>query len=240
MRVLDELQRKVLILSKRANGERVEGRRAAFAAVILAILLIATAIGAWLWLRSRGIDPTGMSAADVESLVKGWAPWTWLASIALMVLHSFVPLPAEIIALANGMLFGPWWGVVVTWIGAMLGAVLAYGLARALGRPAVRGLVPARHWARLEAIPVRAGPLLVIRLMPVISFNLVNYAAGLLGVPLWRFLWTTALGILPIVVTMVVLGRELMAAPWWVWSAFALACVLLLGLLRLARVNTGE
>ncbi len=199
------------------------------------ILLLAAAIGAWLWLRARGIDLGAMSTADVEAMVRGWAPWAWLGSIALMVLHSFVPLPAEIIALANGMLFGPWWGVVVTWVGAMLGAVLAYGLARALGRPAVRAFIPAKHWARLEAIPVEAGPLLVIRLMPVISFNLVNYAAGLLGVPWWRFLWTTALGILPIVVTMVVLGRELMAAPWWIWGAFALASVALLGLLRILR-----
>ncbi len=216
-----------------ARERRLEGRTAAVAAGILVLLLIAATVGGWFWLRARGIDLGETSTADVEAMVKGWAPWSWLASIALMVLHSFVPLPAEIIALANGMLFGPWWGVALTWAGAMLGAVLAYGLARALGRPAVRAFLPARHWARLEAIPVEAGPLLVIRLMPVISFNLVNYAAGLLGVPWWRFLWTTALGILPIVVTMVVLGRELMAAPWWIWGAFALACLALLGLLRL-------
>ena len=216
-----------------ARERRVEGRTAAIAAAILALLLIAAAIGGWVWLRARGIDLSAMSTADVEAMVRSWAPWTWLGSIALMVLHSFVPLPAEIIALANGMLFGPWWGVAVTWVGAMLGAVLAYGLARALGRPAARAFIPTRHWARLEAIPIQAGPLLVIRLMPVISFNLVNYAAGVLGVPWWRFLWTTALGILPIVVTMVVLGRELMAAPWWIWGAFAVVCIALLGLLRI-------
>ena len=229
---MGEAETKVLILSK-GHQARVEGRTAAAAAGLLALLLLATAIGGWLWLRARGIDLGEMSTADVEAMVKGWAPWSWLGSIALMVLHSFVPLPAEIIALANGMLFGPWWGVAVTWVGAMLGAVLAYALARALGRPAVRAFIPARHWTKLEAIPVEAGPLLVIRLMPVISFNLVNYAAGLLGVPWWRFLWTTAVGILPIVVTMVVLGRELMRAPWWIWGAFAIVCVALLGLLRI-------
>jgi len=218
-----------------ARGRGVEGRTAAIAAVVLAALLIAAAIVIWLWLRARGIDLSAMNTADVEAMVESWAPWTWLGSIVLMVLHSFVPLPAEIIALANGMLFGPWWGVVVTWVGAMLGAVLAYGLARALGRPAVHAVIPARHWAKLEAIPVEAGPLLVIRLMPVISFNLVNYAAGLLGVPWWRFLWTTAVGILPLAITMVVLGRELMAAPWWSWGAFAVACLTLLGLLGIRR-----
>src|SRR5690348_11077863 len=88
-----------------ARQRRVEGRAAAVAAGGLALVLIVAIIAAWLWLRARGIDLAEMSAADVEAMVKGWAPWTWLASIALMVLHSFVPLPAEIIALANGMLF---------------------------------------------------------------------------------------------------------------------------------------
>jgi hypothetical protein len=43
-------------------------------------------------------------------------------------------------------------------------------------------------------------------------------------------------GACPIVVTMVVLGRELMAAPWWVWGAFALAS---LALLRMKGRNIG-
>jgi uncharacterized membrane protein YdjX (TVP38/TMEM64 family) len=215
-----------------ARQRRVEGRTAAFVAAALVLLLVAATTGGWMWLEARGIDLGSLDAADMERLVAAWAPWSWLGSIVLMVLHSFVPLPAEIIALANGMLFGSWWGVAITWVGAMLGAILSYALARWLGRPAVRWVIPARHWARLEAVPVSAGALLVIRLMPVISFNLVNYAAGLLGVPWARFLWTTGLGILPITVTMVVLGRELMAAPWWVWGAFAAACVALLLLLR--------
>ena len=44
------------------------------------------------------------------------------------------------------------------------------------------------------------------RLVPVISFNLINYAAGILHVSWWRFLWTTSLGILPITVASVVLA----------------------------------
>ena len=74
-----------------ARERRVEGRTAAVTAAVAALLLIAAVIGAWLWLRGRGIDLSAMSTADVEAMVKGWAPWTWLGSIALMVLHSFVP-----------------------------------------------------------------------------------------------------------------------------------------------------
>ena len=202
------------------------------AALVLVLLITA----AWRWLSRNGIDVTALSSRDVEALVARWGAWAWAGSIALMVLHSFLPLPAEVIAVGNGMLFGAWQGVLVTWTGAMLGAALAYGLARALGRPVLRWVVPARHRARLEGIPTEAPALLAIRLMPVISFNLVNYAAGVLGVPWWRFLWTTGLGILPLVVTMVVLGREMTAAPWWLWAGFALVCVaLLLALWRRKR-----
>jgi len=221
-----------------ANAEiptQAQRRTAAAVAAVAALALAAAVALAWRALEARGIDPSALTAAEVEEFVAAWQPWSWLGSIVLMVLHSFLPLPAEFIAIANGMLFGPYWGVAVTWIGAMLGAILAFGLARALGRPFLRWVVPPRQWARLEALPVRPGPLLAIRLMPVVSFNLVNYAAGMLGVPWWTFLWTTALGILPLVVAMVVVGRELMAAPWWVWAGFAAASLILLAIPRLWR-----
>jgi len=221
-----------------ANAEfptLAQRRTAAALAAAVALALVAAVAYLWIALAARGIDLTALTASEVETFVLAWQPWSWLGSIALMVLHSFLPLPAEFIALANGMLFGPLWGVAITWVGAMLGAILAFALARALGRPFLRWVVPPRQWERIERLPVAAGPLLAVRLMPVISFNLVNYAAGMLGVPWWTFLWTTALGILPIVVAMVVAGRELMAAPWWVWVGFAAASLALLALPRLRR-----
>jgi uncharacterized membrane protein YdjX (TVP38/TMEM64 family) len=54
---------------------------------------------------------------------------------------------------------------------------------------------------------------LVLRLIPVVAFNLVNYAAGLARISWWTFTWTTALGILPAVVLLVVLGNRLASLP---------------------------
>jgi len=48
-------------------------------------------------------------------------PFAALAPIGLMVVHSFVPFPAEMLVIANGMLFGPVRGIIITWIGAMPG-----------------------------------------------------------------------------------------------------------------------
>lgn len=204
---------------------RRPGREAAAAAGAIAAgaLIVALALLAWRWMTANGIDPTALTSADVEAFTRAWGPWGAVGSVVLMVLHSFVPLPAEIIAVSNGMMFGAGLGIALTWLGAMLGAVLSFALARRLGRPALRRLLPEAQWRRIDTLPMRPSALLLVRLVPVISFNLVNYAAGVLGVGWWPFLWTTALGILPLTVLMVLLGKELMAAPWWAWALAAAA-----------------
>jgi uncharacterized membrane protein YdjX (TVP38/TMEM64 family) len=66
---------------------------------------------------------------DTVALIRSWGAWGVVGSIGLMVAHSFVPFPAELLAIANGMVFGPIAGTVVTWVGAMLGAFAAFGAA---------------------------------------------------------------------------------------------------------------
>jgi uncharacterized membrane protein YdjX (TVP38/TMEM64 family) len=48
-----------------------------------------------------------------------------------------------------------------------------------------------------------------LRLFPILSFNLINYALGLTVVSWGRFMWTTAVGIIPMTLLMVVLGAQL-------------------------------
>ena len=202
-------------------------RRDAAIMLVAALLLGALVFALWLVLARHGIDLAALDEAKVERFVRAWGAWSALASIALMVLHSFVPLPAEIIPIANGMLFGPLLGIALTWAGAMLGAALSFALARWLGRGFVRLVMSEARYQRLAQIEPRPGTLLYARLVPLISFNLVNYAAGLMGVPWSTFLWTTALGILPLTVAMVLLGGAMLRAPLWLWAAIAAALLLL-------------
>jgi uncharacterized membrane protein YdjX (TVP38/TMEM64 family) len=183
----------------------------------------------WASLGGPGFEPGWfeLSPAQVEEFVASWGMWGVAASMALMVLHSFVPIPAEVIAIANGMMFGPWWGTLVTWAGAMLGAISAFAVARWLGRPVVRRFVAEERRAGIEAWTRRPGSLLLLRLIPVVSFNLVNFAAGLAGTSWWTFLWTTALGILPLTVVSVVLGARIFEIAWWVWAVIGVAVALL-------------
>ncbi len=161
----------------------------------------------------------GISVQDIEDTILSWGPWGVAGSIGLMVLHSFLPFPAEFLALANGMLYGPIWGVAITWVGAMLGAFASFGLARWLGRPFVAHMVARRDWLLLDDWAAHQGGrmVLIARFIPVIAFNLVNYAAGLTRISWWTFTWATGLGILPVTVLMVIMGDNIDTLAWQWW-----------------------
>ncbi len=159
------------------------------------------------------------SVEGTAQQIRDWGMWGVAGSIGLMVAHSFLPFPAEIIACANGMVYGPWWGTVITWVGAMLGASFAFAVVRTLGRPFVERMVPAGQWERMSLWSQDRGAaaLLVARLVPVIAFNLINYVAALTGISWWTFLWATGLGILPLVILLSILGDRMLAMPLWAW-----------------------
>lgn len=167
----------------------------------------------------EGVLPGGdISGEELAARIRSWGAWAVAGSIGLMVIHSFVPFPAEILGMANGMVFGVFWGVAVTWTGAMMGAYLAFGLSRLLGLRVLRRTLPERRWRSLESFSRTEGgvTLLMSRLIPVISFNLINYAAGLTAISWWTFTWATALGILPLTILMVVVGNRMAELPWGV------------------------
>jgi len=188
---------------------------------VTAAVAACVALGFGLRSVEQAMAQLDLSVEGIERIAEAWGAWAPVASISLMILHSFIPFPAELIAIANGMLFGPVWGTLVTWIGAMSGAALAFALARRYGRPLVDRLIARKAWTGAEALYAccDARTLLLARLVPVISFNLINYAAGILGVGWWRFLWTTSLGILPITLASVALGNQLAGPMWDAWLA---------------------
>ena len=186
---------------------------------LIAAVLVVLAIGTlawWIWPLMPG---TQSAVRQTEDLIRSWGAWGVLGSISLMVAHSFLPFPSEIIALANGMLYGQLWGTVITWVGAMLGASAAFAVVRTLGQPVLRKLLPSSSDARLSRWSREQGgiALLLARLIPVIAFNLINYAAALTAITWWTFLWATGLGILPLAIVLAVLGDNVLDMPPWGW-----------------------
>lgn len=216
-------------ITGRADGLRPHQRLA------LAGLGVLVVVGGVL---AVSLDETWLAGGDLSGWIERLGVWGPIAVAGLMVLHSFVPFPAEFLALAAGAVFGTVLGTVVIWSGAMVGAVLSFGLARWLGRAAVETLLPARHRAALDdwSADQGAATLLVSRFIPVIAFNLINYAAGLTPVSLWTFLWTTGLGILPLTILMVHMGATMAELSWpWLIGVSAAGIVGIAGLHWLAK-----
>jgi uncharacterized membrane protein YdjX (TVP38/TMEM64 family) len=207
-------------------------------AIVVAITAILGLI-AFQRLPGGGLDPRilSLTASEVKDYAEAWAPWSAVVSIGLMVLHSFLPLPAEIIAVANGMMFGVVGGILITWIGAMLGATLSFGIARSFGRPGLRRLVSERQWRTINSWELRPASLLLARLIPLISFNLINYGAGLAGVAWWPFLWTTSIGILPLTVVSVAFGDAILQASWELTALIIVGAVFFWSLLHHSRLH---
>lgn len=168
-------------------------------------------------------------ASRYETLVEQAGPWAPAFAIGAMVIVSFLPLPAETVAIANGMAFGQWGGILLTWIGAMIAATLAFCLARWLGQPVIHRTLPARMMAGFEQRALRWGApfLLLVRLIPFIPYTVVNYGSGLAPIKFRTYLWTSAVGMTPPIFAFVSAGAMMKESPSLGWATIvATLCVL--------------
>jgi uncharacterized membrane protein YdjX (TVP38/TMEM64 family) len=126
-----------------------------------------------------------------------WAP---VVSFMLMVLQSVAaPLPAFIITFANAGLFGWVKGAILSWSSAMAGATLCFFIARFYGRNVVEKLTSKYALESVDIFFEKYGKyaILIARLLPFVSFDIVSYAAGLTSMGFWSFFWATGIGQLP-------------------------------------------
>lgn len=134
-----------------------------------------------------------------------------LTLLVLAMLHSIVFYPAEILDAAAGFVWGFWLGLLLVMIGWMLNAWLSWLIGRHAGHPLLYRLVGHDRFVALETAIERGGVflLLTMRLIPIVPFSLFTIVAGATRVPLWRLLWTTAVGYLPLTALFVYLGTQL-------------------------------
>ena len=152
---------------------------------------------------------------QVIKLIRSWGVAAPLMSVLLMITQAIVaPIPAFLITAANGMVFGSFWGALISWIGALMGALTSFYIARLFKKVALRKIV--RNQKTAEFI-IHAGEkrgfyvILLSRLLPFISFDIISYMAGLSGISPWAFILGTALGMLPATIIYTFIGHEIPA-----------------------------
>jgi hypothetical protein len=143
-------------------------------------------------LLARWLDWIG----GVEPLRERFGVHVAALVIPVHAVVSFVPLSGEMIAVANGLLFGFWLGSLFTWTAWMLTSLLQYAVVRRTARDFDFDTRHARLPAWLRSFPVDH-PVFLIGVRVPFGGPIVNSAAGAFGVPLWRHTWCAAIGVAP-------------------------------------------
>ena len=209
----------------------------------IAILVAAAGLFAVLYFTVPGFNygvrytVDAVSHGDLEKLkeyLRSFGIWAPLVSALIMILQSVIaPLPGLVVTLTNGLLFGAFWGTLLSWSSSMAGAVVCFYIARMLGRPAVERLVNKKALGRVDHFFERYGnnSVLMARLLPVVSFHAVSYAAGLTPITFWGFFWASAIGELPATIVYSWVGQNLSnIGKVGLWAFVSLAALLVLGI----------
>ena len=141
-----------------------------------------------------------VDVADVKTYLLSFGLWAPVVSFMLMIFQSVVaPLPAFLITIANAGLFGWIPGAVLSWTSSMAGAALCFYIAKFYGREVVEKLTSKTALNSVDVFFTKYGKyaILISRLLPFVSFDIVSYAAGLTSMSFWPFFWATGLGQLP-------------------------------------------
>jgi uncharacterized membrane protein YdjX (TVP38/TMEM64 family) len=171
-------------------------------AVLLAGLVILGVglLGLWQFAPSVFAEARDLLDGErLEMLVARAGLWGPILIVALMTVAVVAsPIPSAPIALAAGAAYGHVWGTVQVVIGAELGALIAFGLARVLGHDVLRRVFGDKVDAGLLGSQTAlTATVFASRLMPFVSFDMISYAAGLSRLHAWRFALATLAGIIP-------------------------------------------
>lgn len=171
--------------------------------ILLLTIICIVATGGAIYLLG-GIEPT-----QIQAWLKSVGIWAPIAYIALYVVATVLVLPSTALNLTGGTIFGPWLGTLWTSLGAIIAAIVAFAFTRTVGREAIAKRLAGR-WQAMDA-EMRQGGLFymfAIRLVPIMPYGLVNFAAGLTSISFKDYLLGTVIGTVPSVLPFVLLGSS--------------------------------
>ncbi|SDW95026.1 Uncharacterized membrane protein YdjX, TVP38/TMEM64 family, SNARE-associated domain [Marininema mesophilum] len=158
------------------------------------LLLILLALGACIFLF---LDLRQLSPESIRYFVLSFGVWAPILYLLMHVMRPLFLVPAVVLAVASGITFGPWWGTILDVIGSLGGAMVAFTLARWLGKETVSRWLGS--YARWEKWMVDEGfrTIFLLRLIPILPFDAVSYGAGFSRTGARDYYLGTLIGVLP-------------------------------------------
>ena len=182
--------------------------RTALPRLLLGLAIVAAAL--WLALNRDQFDP-----AVIENAILAIGPWGSAVYVALFALGTVLFVPGALFGLAGGALFGPVWGTILNLTGATLGATAAFLVARYVAADWVRQKAGSRLERLIKGVEAEGWRFVALtRLVPLVPFNLLNYALGLTRIPVVSYMLASLVCMVPGTLAYTWLGhagREAMA-----------------------------
>ena len=156
------------------------------------VLLLATGVG-WM-LTHRDL----LRLESIEPALRALGIWAPIGFVLIYATATVLFFSGGVLGLAGGALFGPVWGTLWNLIGATLGATAAFLLARTVAREWVARHVGGRLRRLVEGVTAEGWRFVALmRLVPLVPFNLLNYALGFTGISFPAYVLTSAICMLP-------------------------------------------
>lgn len=166
-----------------------------FSASISRMLLVTVIAGATILLA---LNRDKLDAVLVERLIRDLGVWAPIGHIALFALGTVLFAPGAIFGLLGGALFGPLLGTALNLVGATLGATAAFLVARHIGGDWVRRKAGSRIELFMSGVEAEGWRFVALmRLVPLVPFNLLNYALGLTRIPVMQYVFASLLAMVP-------------------------------------------
>jgi len=163
--------------------------------VVKAIILILFIAVAVLTVRAPVIQEL-LTAERLGGWLAGAGFWAPLVFILFYAVGVCLFLPGTLLTALGGAIFGPYWGFLYVWVGAMLGAAGAFLIGRYLGREFAASLIGDRLQKYDDAIASNGFATVLYLRLVYFPFTAMNFGMGLTKVRFRDYLWGTGLGIL--------------------------------------------
>lgn len=135
----------------------------------------------------------------ISRTLRSWGSAGIIFAIIMMAIICITPMPSEGLLIMYLKIYGPWWGGLYAWMGAVLSSLVVFVAARHLGKPLLQSLITPNRFEQVDKWVRDKGTsgLLFLRLLPIPGF-IVSYIVGTIpSVTLWSFVWTAAVSIIP-------------------------------------------
>lgn len=162
-------------------------------------LLVAILVASFIFAHHLELSHGGMAAFAERARALRDAPYAIPLFLIIYAVAGTLGVPGSILTLTGGAVFGFQLGTLLNWVGATLGAIGGYWLARFLGRDAIERIGGRKIYALEKLADAHAfSTVLRLRLIPVVPFNALNFASGLVGLDFTSYIAGTMIGDLPV------------------------------------------